>query len=182
MGCILDWKFIGPFENISNSGYAAEYPPEREIDFSKTYTGKDGAIVAWHDLKTAPTSAWIFMEDHSSEQNAVNYFYCTVTSPTEQRARLAFGASGTFTIFLNGSRVLADSVFRNTGTDVYLQEVRLHKGGNALLVKLGHEWARRSPTVIPFSNFSLRFLDDHIDRSPRSRFQPPPWSNRRPGR
>jgi tetratricopeptide (TPR) repeat protein len=160
MGCILDWKYIGPFENISSSGYAAEYPPEREIDFSKTYPGKDGADVSWHDLKTAPTSAWIFMGDHSSEQNAVDYFSCTVTSKTEQRARLAFGASGTFAIFLNGTRVLADSVFRNTGIDVYMQEVQLHKGGNSLLLKLGHEWAQRGSSAAPFSNFSLRFLDE----------------------
>ncbi len=159
MGCLLNWKYIGPFDNISNSGYAAVYPPEREIDFSRSYSGKDGATVSWHDLKTAPTSAWIFMGDHSSEQNAINYFYCTLSSPVEQRGRLAFGASGPFTIFLNGTRVLADSVFRNTGTDVYIQDVVLHKGENSLLLKLGHEWAQRGSTTSPFSNFSLRFLD-----------------------
>ena len=159
MGCIFTWRYIGPFENISHSGFATVYPPEQEIDFSKTYAGKDGNIAAWHELQSAPTSAWIFVEDHSTVRNAVNYFYCTVTIQAEQRARLAFGASGTFKIFLNGSVVLADSVFRNTGNDVFIQTVTLRKGGNALLVKLGHEWNRHSGGDLLLSNFSLRLLD-----------------------
>lgn len=159
MGSILNWKYIGPFENISNSGFSAEYPPEHEIDFTKTYTGKNYTSVTWHDLKTSPASGWIFMEDYTTEQNAVYYFYCTITSATIQQARLAFGASGTYAVFLNNTRVLADSVFHNTGNDTYIQNVTLHKGENTLLVKIGHEWGKYGSLLTPFSNFTLRFLD-----------------------
>jgi tetratricopeptide (TPR) repeat protein len=159
MGCLLDWRFIGPFDNISHSGYNKAFPPESEIDFSKTYPGKDGNLVQWHPLVTAPTSPWIFVEDHLSISNAVNYFYCAVTSPSDQDALLSFGASGMFKIFLNGVNVLADSVFRNTGCDMFIQKVTLRKGDNPLLIKLGHEWGRRSEGAYKYSNFSIRLLD-----------------------
>ncbi|HJT76837.1 MAG TPA: hypothetical protein VJ739_06505, partial [Gemmataceae bacterium] len=41
------WYYIGPFDNTDNEGFDAVYPPEREIDLKKTYTGKGGATVAW---------------------------------------------------------------------------------------------------------------------------------------
>ena len=50
MGCIRDWEYIGPFDNISHSGYNKEYPPEKEVDFNKTYTGKDDNLVKWRQI------------------------------------------------------------------------------------------------------------------------------------
>jgi hypothetical protein len=50
MGVISQWKFIGPFENISGCGFSNVYPPEHEIAFGKEYRGKDGNAVIWRDL------------------------------------------------------------------------------------------------------------------------------------
>lgn len=159
MGCIKMWCFIGPFDNISHSGYNKVYPPEKEINLSAQYRGKDGNLAKWHPLVSSPASAWIFVEDHLPISNAINYFYCCVQSPIDQEVVLSFGASGMFTIFLNNTVVLADSVFRNTGSDMFLQRVKLFKGANPLLVKLGHEWGQPSDDGVKLSNFSLRFLD-----------------------
>ncbi|MBN1128860.1 MAG: hypothetical protein JXA71_07730, partial [Chitinispirillaceae bacterium] len=159
MGCILDWQYIGPFDNISHSGYNRIFPPETEIDFTKSYPGKDGNRAKWHSLVSAPTSPWIFVENHLPVSNAVNYFYSAIASPADQEALLAFGASGMFKVLLNGTVVIADSIFRNTGSDMFIQRVKLFKGSNPLLIKLGHEWGTRSGDDVKLSNFSLRFLD-----------------------
>jgi tetratricopeptide (TPR) repeat protein len=159
MGCILDWQFIGPFDNISHSGYNRVFPPETEIDFKKSYPGKDGNLAKWYPLVTAPTSPWIFVEDHLPVSNAINYFYCAVASPVDQEALLSFGASGMFKVFCNGVAVLADSIFRNTGSDMFIQQIKLNKGDNPLLIKLGHEWGTRTEDKVKYSNFSIRLLD-----------------------
>jgi tetratricopeptide (TPR) repeat protein len=158
-GVIRKWMFIGPFDNISNSGYNKAYPPESEIAFSKTYPGKDGNLAQWNPIDNTAYTGWIFTEHHSEARNAVHYFYCTVSSSETQEAFLSFGASGSFKVFLNGSCVLADSVYRNTGADVFMQKITLHKGDNPLLLKLCHEWSNRLDGSEKLSNFLVRFLD-----------------------
>ena len=160
MGSIRKWMMIGPFENISNSGFSTAYPPESEIDFSKIYPAKDGNMAKWSIVNNSAATGWIFLENHTDAVNAVFYFYCTVVVDKEREANLAFGASGSFKIFLNGSLVLADSVFRNTGIDMFMRRVRLGRGNNTLLVKICHEWAVRADGIDRLSNFNLRLLDE----------------------
>ena len=162
MGCIMNWMAIGPFDNTSNYGYNTAFPPESEINFSKTYPAKDGNEARWFALDNTAATGWIFTENHSSSVNSVFYYYCTVKSPKEQPVILSFGASGSFKIFLNGSVTLADSVFRNTGVDQFMQRVTLGKGDNLLLVKLCHEGGNLWSGSGKLSNFNLRFLDDHF--------------------
>jgi len=159
MGVITNWQFIGPFENVSNCGLAKKYPPEIQRDYSREYEGKSGNSVKWHKLQMLTPNGWIFVKNHGTEENAIYYFHCTVNSPQTQEAILSFGASGAFEVFLNGNTVLLDSVFRNTGIDTYLQKVKLNKGQNDLLVKIGHETVYQGSSQSRYSNFMLRFLD-----------------------
>src|SRR5262245_55097114 len=41
------WHYIGPFDNSGNEGFNTPYPPEREVDLTKAYPGKDGRKVGW---------------------------------------------------------------------------------------------------------------------------------------
>jgi len=163
MGAIGNWMMIGPFDNVSNCGFAKAYGPEQSIDFSKTYEAKDGNMARWNPIRNTAATGWIFLENHTSTVDAAFYFYCCVTSPQTQQVNLAFGASGSFKIMLNGSLVLADSIFRNTGEDMFMQRVTLQKGDNPLLIKLCGEW-RGQPTEVRsrLANFSLRFLSDRF--------------------
>jgi len=159
MGVPRSWMCIGPFDNISNAGYNTVYPPENEIDFLKTYPGKDGNLTKWNSLENRTPDGWLFMEHYTKARDAVFYFYANVNSAAEQEAYCAFGASGSFKIFVNGSCICADSVFRNTGTDVFLPKAILHKGTNTILVKLCHEQGMHISEDEKLSNFQLRFID-----------------------
>src|SRR5947208_708277 len=44
------WHCIGPFDNHDGLGFDTAYPPEREIDRSKTYAGKGNTKVRWEDF------------------------------------------------------------------------------------------------------------------------------------
>ena len=50
MGYLSSWMVIGPFDNISHGGYAKAYPPETELDFSKTYTGSGNLPLHWYPI------------------------------------------------------------------------------------------------------------------------------------
>ncbi len=152
MGIVRTFRMIGPFDNISGSGYKKIFPPEKEINFSKKYSGKDGAEALWFPFHNHKTNGWVFTEYNFNSSNAILYYYSNVYSKKEQDVFIGFGASGSFKVFLNDNIVLADSVFRNTGTDMFMQKVRLFKGENKLLIKIGHE--------LKNSNFLVRFMDD----------------------
>ncbi|HEX3020619.1 MAG TPA: hypothetical protein VHP36_09960, partial [Chitinispirillaceae bacterium] len=159
IGAITNWQFIGPFENVSNCGFSKKYPPEFQRDYSCEYEGKNGNEVKWHKLQTLTPNGWIFINNYGTEENAVYYFSTTISSPDAQEVYISFGASGSFEVLLNGNTVLLDSVFRNTGIDSYLQKVRLNKGENDLLVKIGHETVYPGSSLSGYANFMLRFLD-----------------------
>ena len=50
MGYLRAWNLLGPFDNISQSGFQKRYVPEDEIAFDKTYTGQDDQPLRWHRL------------------------------------------------------------------------------------------------------------------------------------
>lgn len=159
MGVIDNWKVIGPFDNISNSGFNKQFGPELSLDSKKEYVGKDGNIVGWKDLVSPAPHPWVFMENHIDGYNSVNYLYCNINSKKEQKALLSFGSSSTFKIFLNNQVIMQDSIFRNTANDIFIEEVTLKKGENTLLLKLGHEEGNPFISNNIFSNFSIRLLN-----------------------
>ncbi|MBL8024865.1 MAG: hypothetical protein JNL74_00555, partial [Fibrobacteres bacterium] len=158
MGVINEWKAIGPFDNTSMKGWRTIYEPEKEINLTAKYKGKDGNIVEWRTIRGNRAKPWVFVEEHFTAENAVHYFYTCVNADYETNCNLSFGASGIYQVFLNGKCVFADSVFRNTGVDNVICPVVLTKGRNALLIKLGHEKPVKALNG-KLSNFSLRFID-----------------------
>ncbi len=139
LGLLRSFMMIGPFENISGSGYGISYPQERELRLDAGYTGKNNNTVEWHSLNNEVPSGWVFAQNSYADRNAVIYYHANIRSPDDRPARIGFGASASFKVYLNDNLVLADSVFRNTGADTYMQTVKLRKGDNRLLVKICFE-------------------------------------------
>ncbi len=152
-GVVRAWWAIGPFANISGSGFDKIYPPETTIELGKSFEGKNGDKVQWFPINLSSPSTWILQSNHIPSGNAVAYYASQVESPVDRKANLCFGASGSFKVFLNDKLVLAEKVFRNTGVDAFIQQVDLHKGPNRILLKLGNE--------DHYSNFLLRFADEN---------------------
>lgn len=157
MGIINKWFCIGPFDNISNAGFSKVYPPELEVNFSKSYAGKDGNKTSWFPITNSSPMGWIFLKNHTKAYNSIHYFFSTIESPKTQKAVLSLGASGSYKLFLNGKEILRDSLYRNTGIDAFMTEVELQKGANTLLVKLGQE-NEGSASGNANANFLVRIL------------------------
>ncbi|MCL2688808.1 MAG: tetratricopeptide repeat protein [Chitinispirillia bacterium] len=151
LGVVRTFRMIGPFENISGSGYANSFAPEQELDFEAKYLGKDGTETSWFPFHNNAVDGWVRTENNYSATDAVIYYYANIVSAKTQDVNIGFGASGAFKVFLNDNLVLADPVFRNTGMDMFMQTVTLNKGDNKLLIKMCHEHSH--------SNFLVRFFD-----------------------
>ncbi len=151
LSLIRQWWAIGPFSNISGSGFDKAYPPESALALDQAQDGKNGDKVRWFPLDIPSPATWIWSSNHIPAFNSIVYFATQVESPKEREVYLSFGASGSFKVFLNDRLVLAERVFRNTGADAFVQKVTLRKGANRVLVKLGNEDR--------YANFLLRFAE-----------------------
>src|SRR2546421_12448226 len=48
------WFYAGPFDNENGAGFDAVYPPEKGVDLTQKYDGKDGEKVAWKEFDDFP--------------------------------------------------------------------------------------------------------------------------------
>lgn len=149
---IRSWRLIGPFENISASGYERVFPPEKEDSPEATYEGVSGARIRWHEPSVTRNDGWIDMARYFPSTQSVFYAVTYVESSKEQRVHIRLGTSGAFKLWLNDQ--LVDETFEehNNDLDTYISEVTLAKGWNKVLVKL-------ASSEIPRCNFLLRITD-----------------------
>jgi hypothetical protein len=138
------WYCIGPFDNTDNQGFDTAYPPEKEIDLKKTYTGKDGESAQWreypnfrvghiNDLKRFRNNAW-----------ACIYLYHEIVVKEAFALPVSLGSDDTLTVWLNGERLVAENAVRGAAPDQNFATLKLRPGRNQLLVKVGNldgEWA-----------------------------------------
>jgi tetratricopeptide (TPR) repeat protein len=142
-GYVRQWRVIGPFDNISLSGFAKVFPPEQEIDFSKSYPGQDDMTLRWYDL--AAVSRDGTCEVSTSLGNAeATVFYAATAVYVEQACPvvMCYKPSGASHLYLNGQPVFYDEVYRSYlqyVEDPFRIPVQLQPGWNTLLVKLADD-------------------------------------------
>lgn len=152
LGLIRQWRMLGPFENVSNSGMARVLAPEMGLGWKTAIQGKSGLSVSSRLFANQSPDGWLRIDQLQSLPNAVNYFATGVRLDKAQRVILSFGVSGAYTLWVNGERVLHEPVFRNMGVEGVRVSLPLRKGVNEVLVKVGHENDSRA-------NFILRLSD-----------------------
>lgn len=137
LGAIGEWKLIGPFDNISASGFDNIFPPESEFNDSKSYPGKNGIPAQWFEITKLRNDFWIDFRRYFAAEEAVFYANTFVYSPKRQQVQLRIGTSGSLKAFLNDELVIEYFDENNNDLDTYIIETELHKGWNRLLIKCG---------------------------------------------
>lgn len=133
---IRTWWVLGPFDSPDRKGFEISYPPEKEVDLSKAYPGKDGEMVRWTKW-TAPEHGLLdFQEIWGATDDAVGFALCDLYSPDERDARLLLGSDDNVKVWLNGEEVHAHRAWRGCFADDDKVDVHLKKGANRLLVKV----------------------------------------------
>lgn len=146
-GFIRNWKVIGSFD--FGSGLDNIYPPENELKFNKTYTGKGGEV-KWEN-ETTTSSGYLNLISVFSKRNAninprsegIAYAYTEIISPDNREVKLTLGSNDGAKMWLNNKIVYNKHAARNAVPDQEILTVNFKKGTNKILVKienLGASW------------------------------------------
>ncbi len=149
-GFIKNWMVIGPFDTEATPqtptevtpGFIKEYPPEKEIKFSKTYSGKNGDV-NWKKAKINKSGLLDFNEIFNPYTGAIVYAYAEVESPNNRKAVITLGSDDGAKVWINGELVYNKTIWRGAVHDEEFLDVNLKKGKNTILVKVENntgEW------------------------------------------
>jgi hypothetical protein len=152
INAIKDWTLIGPFENVSASGFDKAYLPEQEYDFAKTYEAKNGIPAKWFKLEAVRNSYWINFLSYFAQEESVFYANNFVYSPKKQTAQIRIGTSGSLKAFLNDEQIFEYFDENDNDLDTYVVETELQEGWNRVLIKCGY-------SEISMCNFLARITD-----------------------
>ncbi|MFQ5770680.1 MAG: tetratricopeptide repeat protein, partial [bacterium] len=152
MNSVTEWTVIGPFDNISASGFDKVFPPELEYDVTKTYAGKNSVPASWFKVEKIRNDYWIDFRRYFAFFESVYYANTFVYSPKKQSIQIRIGTSGSLKAFLNDALIVQAFDELNNGLDTYVVETDLQEGWNRLLIKCGY-------SEIKQCNFMVRLTD-----------------------
>lgn len=151
-GALKNWQLVGEFENISESGFDADFGVLEHPEMSYIFKNKRGADVKWFKLKDARYDNWIDFDYNFYINNSIIYAQTFVNSPSDQEVEFRVGTSGSLKFWANDNLLFQESEERNNGLDTYIFTGRLKKGYNRLLLQIGS-------SDINNSNFLVRITD-----------------------
>ena len=133
---IADWNLIGPFDAPDMSFLQTAYPPEKEIDFSRTYKGKGNTTLRWQKIKAEP-SGYMRLENRiTPSERGIVYGATYVFSPEKKEVLMLVGSDDGVRIWLNGSLIHTNPAYRGAYPDQDRIPATLEKGWNTLLIKV----------------------------------------------
>lgn len=147
-----DWRLMGPFDNSRGQGFATSYPPEKDLDPGKTYSGKQGREVRWSERPMERGQTLELTKVFPDHEQSVAYLQCEVRTDRACKVPLFLGSDDTLTVWLNGQTLLAKD--GNRGCVPYSDQVELElkPGENRLLFKVcqgngawGFWWSDQPP-------------------------------------
>ncbi|MBR9861349.1 DUF3857 domain-containing protein [bacterium] len=159
IGMIQNWSAVGPFENLSASGYNKDFGavdhPEPTHNFTSTY----GAPVKWFETKGPKIEQWLDLDYYFDAGNSLIYSQTFIDAPSKEKVHLRLGVTGSVKVWLNDHLVFDQSEERDNDIDTYIIETELDRGNNRILVQIG-------ASDVENSEFILRITDEDGNNIP----------------
>jgi len=133
---ITDWNLIGPFDAPDMSYLQVAYPPEREIDFSKTYPGKGNSPLQWRKIKAEPSGFMRLENRIIPSERGIVYGMIYVFSPENKDILMLVGSDDGVRLWLNRELIHTNPAYRGAYPDQDRVQATLKKGWNTLLIKV----------------------------------------------
>jgi hypothetical protein len=133
---ITDWNLIGPFQAADMNDLQTVYPPEKEVDFGKKYSGKNGAEVGWRTIEASPAGYVRLDELVRPNEQVLVYGLVYVLSPDDRQAAVLLGSDDGVRVWVNDELVHTNPAYRPAVPDQDRFSVALKKGWNKVLIKV----------------------------------------------
>ncbi|MBN2712838.1 MAG: hypothetical protein JXR97_10470, partial [Planctomycetes bacterium] len=146
---VREWQVVGPFENRDGSGFVELGAIETslpKIDLNAEYAGR-GRKVKWFKPKMPWHGNLEFSKIIYPAEESCAYAATVVDAKEETEASILCNTGGACAIWLNGQKIYSESDCFNQGAAQIVLPVKLRKGGNVILCKVGAE---------RFAEFALR--------------------------
>ncbi len=137
-GFVIRWHLVAPFDHHNRVGWDVAYPPEKGVDLSAVYKGKDGKPARWVEHTTKDPYGKVDLNRALGKmKGTVAYAYAVIDSPQERLVELRAGCINALKIFLNGKEVFAREEYHHgSRLDQYAARGTLRKGRNEILLKV----------------------------------------------
>jgi hypothetical protein len=140
-GFLVDWQVVAPFDNKDGAGFAAEYPPEKNVDLAAAVAGRDGPV-SWKPLSSADPYGMVDLNvaypgPDGGLKEVAGYAFTEYVAAAERDAELRLGCKNAWKLWHNGRLLFGrDEYHRGMKIDQYRMPIRLAQGRNTFLVKL----------------------------------------------
>jgi hypothetical protein len=149
-GFLVSWRLIAPFDNTDKKGLAAVYPPEKDLDYSATYEGKESKKIGWVEHTTENEYGIVDLAKALGPfKGAVAYAATEFQSDARRPVEFRLGTPNSWKVWLNGELLFArEEYHRGMSLDQYRIRGTLKAGKNVILVKVcqneqTEDWAQR---------------------------------------
>lgn len=139
------WHYLGPLDNTGGRAFEAPHPVDKNVDLKETFEGKGKEKIAWREGKFKDgeiNNLALFKPQHNADAAIYLYREIEVDAPVD--LPIALGSDDTLSVWLNGTKVLANPSYRPCAPDQDRVNLNLKAGKNTLLLKIcqgGGEWA-----------------------------------------
>jgi tetratricopeptide (TPR) repeat protein len=151
-GTIENWQVLGTFDNTSGSGFNKDYGALSKPEANSTFKNKVDADVKWFTPTHARNDRWFDFNYYFLIGNSIMYAQTFLKSDADQEVYFRSGNSGSLKIWVNDKLVTNVSDERNCDMDIYINNVKLNKGYNRILVQIGESETNAA-------NFMIRVTD-----------------------
>jgi len=156
IGAISNWQYVGPFNNISGSGFNKNYEPISDTSNSTIFYSTENAPIKWFTPSIQSGEGWIHTSNFiSGGKSNINFAQTFVNSPSDQDAYICAGFSGNFKVWVNDQLMIIVPDEKVTEMDAYVSKCHLNAGYNRILVQIGDDEKN--------SNFIIRLTNSNFD-------------------
>lgn len=150
---IKDFQLVGPFDNLSQSGFNKQHEPLLHPEPNYEFTSKEGAKIKWFDPKPANIDAFLDIGNFFDAKEAVVFAQTFIDSEIDQDVVLTLGGGGNYKVYVNDGLCFKQAEYTYTPLHCFQFKSRLMKGTNRVLIQLGYNKNK----VFPF--IGLHVLD-----------------------
>src|SRR5262249_20868414 len=95
------WHYIGPFDNADGLGFERVYPPEREIDLTKTYAGKGSVTAGWKEYPNFAVGKINDLRRFANNDHSIIYLYHQIDATEAVELPVSLGSDDSLAVWLN---------------------------------------------------------------------------------
>jgi hypothetical protein len=133
---VTGWNVIGPFAAPDMDALTVAYPPEREVDLAKSYSGAFGRTASWKKVQGRADGYVNLLDFVEPREQVIAYAYGLVEAGEETDTTLLLGSDDGVRVWVNGALVHTNAAYRASAADQDRIPVKLKKGTNTILVKV----------------------------------------------